>query len=175
VRIFADVVKRILEAAEDADAALAVETHGYQGTDPDWLQGVLDAVASPRLGVTLDPANYYLAGHSLDRVYEFTCRFASRVCHTHCKNLSFAPMRRNAPRPPGWGYGEHVCPLPDGDLDYHRIAGTLHSAGYRGPLCLEEEALGKFSDAARREVLRRDADYLREVVRAVAPADPSPV
>ena len=174
VRAFTEVVTRTLAATEGVSAILAVETHGSQGTDPEWLQQVLDAVASPRLAVALDPANYYLAGQSLDEVYALVTRLAPRVVHTHCKNLSFLPAARNAPRVAGWGYGDHVCPLPDGDIDFHRVARALYDAGYHGALCLEEEALGKFPDAARRDVLRRDVDYMRAALRALPCAQHTP-
>lgn len=170
IHAYASAVCRVLEATDDIAVPLAIENHGVQGNDPVWLQGVLDAVASPRLGVTLDTANFYWAGHPLDDVYAAIAQFAPYVKLTHCKNIRFEADRRNARREPGWGYGEHVCPIPDGDLDHRRIASVLREAGFRGGLVIEDESLGKFEGDDRRRQLRRDADHLAQVARAVGGA-----
>ena len=170
IEAYASAVCRVLEATGDVAAPLAIENHGVQGNDPEWLQGVLDAVASPRLGVTLDTANFYWAGLPLDEVYAAIEQFAPHVKLTHCKNICFEADRRNARRQAGWGYGEHVCPLPDGDLDHFRIARVLWEAGFRGGLVIEDESLGKFEGDERRRQLRRDADHLAQVAQAVGGA-----
>lgn len=167
---YASAVSSVLEATGDTAVPLAIENHGVQGNDPEWLQGVLDAVASPRLGVTLDTANFYWAGLPLDEVYAAIEQFASHVKLTHCKNICFEADRRNARREAGWGYGEHVCPIPDGDLDHLRIARVLWEAGFRGGLVIEDESLSKFESDERRRQLRRDADHLAQVAETVGGA-----
>lgn len=166
VDIYASTVRRVLEAPPESEAPLGIENHGYQGNDPEWMQGVLDAVDSPRLGLTLDTGNFYWAGLPLDRVYEVIEQFAPQVKHAHCKNICFEPERRNVQRELGWGYGEHVCPIPDGDVDHAKVAAILHAAGYGGGLNIEDESLAKFEGDDRKRQLRRDADHLAEVVAA---------
>ncbi|MEN6346763.1 MAG: sugar phosphate isomerase/epimerase family protein [Armatimonadia bacterium] len=164
--IYAKAVLKVLQRVPDTQVPLGIENHGYQGNDPQWLQRVLDAVASPRVGLTLDTANFYWAGMPLQQVYTMAEHFAPYVKHVHCKNLSFEPERREVSRQPGWGYGEHVCPIPDGDVDHRRLARLLWEAGYSGGLNIEDESLGKFLGHNRRGQLRRDADHLAEIAQA---------
>lgn len=167
ITIYADAVKRVLEATPEFEVPVAIENHGFQGNDPEWLQGVLEAVSSERVGLTLDTGNFYWAGQPLARVYEIIAQFAPHVKHTHCKNIAFEPGQREVQRQMGWGYGEHVCPIPDGDVDHRRIARMLWDAGYNGALNIEDESLGRYDAQERRLHLRRDADHLAEVAVSV--------
>jgi len=158
--IYSQAVCRVLRDTPDSDVPVGIENHGLQGTDPRWLQCVLDTVGSPRLGLTLDTANFYWAGHPIDQVYAHIEHFAPYTKHVHCKNISFEPDKRDKYREPGWGYGDHVCPIPDGDIDHHRVVELLTVAGYCGGLAIEDEALGKFEGDERRRQLLRGADHL---------------
>lgn len=160
VTAYVSALQTILAATEDLRVPLAIETHGAQGTDVDWLEGVLGQVDAGRVGLTLDAANFYLAGMPLSRVYATVQRLAPRVRHVHCKNLRLLPEQREAVRQPGWGYGEYVCPLPDGDLDHARLVGILKAAEYSGSLTVEDESVGKYPAPARLLNLARAADYL---------------
>jgi sugar phosphate isomerase/epimerase len=166
VDAYARALVQILEATEDIAVPLAIETHGTQGTDVQWLEGVLERVDSRRVGVALDAANFYLAGMPLSRVYEVVERLAPRVLHVHCKNLKLDPEQREVVRQPGWGYGEYVCPLPDGDLDHRRLVELLRGAGYGGALAIEDESMGKYGATERIQNLARAADYLAELAIA---------
>ena len=168
IDIYASVVGRALQAASECTTPLAMENHGLQGIDHEWLQGVLDKTDSPRLGVTLDTANSYWAGLPLDEVYAAIEQFAPYTKHTHCKNITFEARQRNIRRPRAWDYGAHVCPLPDGDIDHFRVARILQEAGYAGGLNIEDESLGKFDEPERQRQLQRDADHLAEVAEAAA-------
>src|SRR5579884_2918013 len=86
--LVADAVKRILAQTEDTGIDLGIENHGYQGNDPAFLRGLLDAVGSPRLGLTLDSGNFYWRGWPLSRVYEIYEEFAPHVKHTITRTLS---------------------------------------------------------------------------------------
>ncbi len=164
VRIYASAVSRVLDATEGSSMAIGIENHGIQGNDPEWIQGVLDAVGSERVGLTLDTGNFYWAGHPLDEVYRLIEQFAPYVKHVHCKNLTFKSDQRQARRTPGWDYGRHVCPVPDGDIDHARIVGILTSVGYAGGLNIEDESLSKFEGDDRRDQLRRGVDHLARLV-----------
>lgn len=164
VDLFASAVRDVLGATSELPVPLAIENHGLQGNDPEWLRAVLDAVASARLGLTLDTGNFYWAGMPLERVYETMERFASEVKHVHCKNLAFEPERQGVDRELGWGYGEHVCPIPDGDVDHGRVLDVLRAAGYDGGLYIEDESLGKFDGSERAQQLVRDVEHLKGLV-----------
>lgn len=169
VDLYAQAVRRILEATPEAATPLAIENHGLQGSDPRWLREVLAALGSPRVGVALDTANFYWAGLSLGDVYRAMEEFAPSVKHVHCKNLRLEPERREVQRERGWGYGEYACPIPDGDIDHARVAELLRDAGYGGGLNIEDESLGKFSEEERPRQLRRDVEHLKAIVAGLSP------
>ena len=167
VTIYADAVKQVLAATEDYQIPLGIENHGAQGNDPQWLQSVLDAVNSPRLGVTLDTGNFYWAGFPLNTVYQIVEDLVAQVRHVHCKNIAYPVRHRQRRRELGWQYGEYVAPIHQGDIDHGKIVAMLAAAGYEGGLNIEDESLAKFPPAQRRQVLRQEADYLARLADAV--------
>ena len=169
VALYAEALEQVLERTPQAQAALAVENHGRQGNDLIWLEDLLRQADSPRVGLTLDPANLYWAGYPLEQVYEIAARLAPRVLHLHAKNLGYPEALRQRRRPLGWAYDSCVCPLAAGDLDYCRLLGLLRAVGYPGVVAIEEEALGSFSPTQRAELLRQDVAYLQSCLEA--PAD----
>ena len=165
--IFAGAVEEILDKTADSTVPLAVENHGYQGNDPEWLSALLDRIPSPRFGVTLDTANFYWAGYPLSRVYEILESLAARVCHGHCKNIAYPPQRREQQRRLGWEYGQYVAPVHHGDIDHEKVIGMLAAVGYEGGLHIEDESLAKFSRTERKALLREQADYLAALLEQV--------
>lgn len=164
VRVFADAMLEVLDATQDCDVDMGIENHGFQGNNPDFLDLVLGKVGSPRLGVTIDTGNFYWRGHPLSRVYQIIEHLAPHCKHTHAKNIAYPPEKREIEREIGWEYLAYVSPLPDGDVDHRRVVGILRSAGYDRDLCLEDESLGRWTPEERIAVLRRDADFFREIL-----------
>jgi len=162
---YARGIKQVLAETEGAKVALGVENHGYQGNDPKWLDSLFEKVGSPRFGMTLDTGNFYWAGHPLDRVYEILEHLAALTKHTHAKNIAYPPELRNVQREMGFEYGKYVAPLYEGDIDHRRVAQILKKAGYDGDLCIEDESLGHYTEAERREVLRKDVEHFRQALR----------
>lgn len=163
-RLFADHIQRVLDLTDDTDVRLGIENHGSLGNRPEFLRAVLDAVSSPRLGLTLDTGNFYWFGHPLSRVYDIQRQFASSVKHTHVKNIRYPEDLRERQRPIGYEYGKFVCPIPDGDIDHAVVVDILRQGGYDGDLCIEDESLGKFAVEERRQILKRDAEHLKALV-----------
>ena len=161
---FAECVHKILDATASSDVTLGIENHGFQGNDPDFLDGVLASVGSQRLGLTMDIGNFYWAGHPLDKVYEILEHFAPVAKHTHVKNIAYPEDVRNKQRQLGWEYGKYVCPIPDGDIDIAKVAGLLKNAGYDGGLAIEDESLGKFPQEERANIIKRDAEHIKNIV-----------
>ena len=161
---FAGCIHKILDATASSDVPLGIENHGFQGNDPDFLDGVLASVGSERLGLTMDMGNFYWAGHPLDKVYEILEHFAPVTKHTHVKNIAYPEEVRNTQRQLGWEYGKYSCPIPDGDIDIARVAGFLKESGYNGGLNIEDESVGKFSPEERANVLKRDAEHLKKIL-----------
>ncbi|SVC08575.1 uncharacterized protein METZ01_LOCUS261429, partial [marine metagenome] len=100
----------LLEETEDTGVPLGVENHGGKGNDREFLDAVLEAVDSPRLGMTLDTGNFYWYGYPLDTVYEILKHFAPCTKHTHVKNINYPESERGKQREIGWKYGEYACP-----------------------------------------------------------------
>jgi len=169
VDIFASAVEEVLDETADSTVALAVENHGLQGNDPQWLSSVLQRVDDERFGLTLDAANFYWAGYPLSRVYELVEQFALRTRHVHCKNIDYPSRYRQRRRPLGWEYGQYVAPVDQGNIDYSRVVQILAEAGYQGGLHIEDESLAKFAPAERPRSLRQQVEYLTELVADFAP------
>ncbi len=169
VDIFAAAVEEVLERTDSGTVPLAVENHGLQGNDPQWLTSLLERVDDERFGLTLDAANFYWAGYPLSRVYELVEQFAPYTRHVHCKNIDYPQRYRQRCRSLGWEYGRYVAPIHEGNVDHSRIVQTLAEADYRGGLHIEDESLAKFGPTQRRRSLREQADYLAELVADFAP------
>ena len=136
------------------------------------MRGVLRRVASPRLGLTLDVGNWYWFGHPLSRVYEIYREFGPLVKATHVKNIAYPAEMRETQRAIGYEYGKYVSPLDEGDLDMARVAAILRECGYDGPLTIEDESLGKFPEAERAGVLKRDVEHMRTVIGSIEAGGP---
>jgi sugar phosphate isomerase/epimerase len=128
------------------------------------MDGVLQRVDSPRLGLTLDLGNWYWFGHPLSTVYEIYAKYGPRTVHTHVKSIRYPQELREQQREIGYRYGEYCCPLDEGDLDFARAIRILRENGYDGDLVIEDESLGKFPPEERAGVLRRDVATLRRAM-----------
>ncbi len=155
---------RILAETAGTGIDLGLENHAFFSNDPEFLDAVFDSVDDPRLGLTLDTGNFYWFGCPLDELYALFEKYAARVKHTHIKSIHFPPEMARQRRPIGWEYGQFRCPLDEGDIDLSRVVGILRNAGYSRTLCIENEALSKFNEAERLDVIRRDVQALRRAM-----------
>lgn len=155
--------KSLCALAEGTDVHYGIENHGNTTNDPVFLEELFEKVGSPRLGLTLDPNNFYWYGHPLEKVYAIIGQFAERCFHTHCKNIKYPAETRETVRSIGWEYDKYNIALPDGDLDYHRILALLKKGHYQGDLCLENECLGHYPAAEHAAVLKRETAFLRQL------------
>ena len=162
---FVECMKKILSETKGSRVQLGVENHGVQGNDPAFLQQVIERVGDERLGVNMDTGNFYWYGNPVDKVYEILESVAKYTKHTHVKNIRYPEKTRNQQREIGWEYGKYVSPIYEGDIDHGKAIRILKEAGYDGPLTIEDESLGKFEPAARKEVLKKDASYLKNLLR----------
>lgn len=153
--------RQLCDLIKDRPVVLGIENHGEFTNDPGVLERLFDGVNSDQLGLTLDVMNFYWFGHPLADVYQICEKFAPRVFHTHCKNLSYPADRQNARRPMGWEYEAHAAPLDQGDIDYGKVAAILRQAKYGGDLCLENECLGRFPKDQHVPILKRELALLR--------------
>ncbi|MEM2936098.1 MAG: TIM barrel protein [Candidatus Bathyarchaeia archaeon] len=162
VKRTAQCVREILQSTQDV--SLAMENHGVIGNKREFLQAVLAAVNSERMGLTLDTGNFYWYGYPLGEVYKIIEDFASHVKHTHLKNLTFPEDRKKVMRKPGEGWPASAATLYMGDIDHRRIVDTLRQAGYDRDLTIEDESLGRFPPNQRIEVLRKDIEFVKQLI-----------
>jgi sugar phosphate isomerase/epimerase len=163
LRLAVETMRRIIAETKDTGVAFAVENHGNTTNDPAFLTELFKGVDSERFGLTFDAANFYWFGHPLAKIYELCETLAPRVFHTHCKNIRYPASEREKKRPMGWKYAEYGCPVDEGDIDFGRIAGILHKAGYRNDFCVEDEFLGKLSAAETTRRLAKQIEFLKGV------------
>jgi sugar phosphate isomerase/epimerase len=156
--------KGMCEIAEGTPIRYGVENHGKITNDPDFLRQLFDGVGSPKLGLTLDCANFYWWGHPLKDLYKIYEQVAPRVVHTHCKSMRYPEDKKNVRRAMGWEYGKYNCPIYEGDIDFKRIVKILRAANYQGDLCVEDESLEKVPAAERGEVLKKEIATLKGLV-----------
>lgn len=157
-------LKKTIEATEGTGVKFGIENHGRVTNNPEFLRPLLERVGSPRLGITLDTANFYWFGHPLSRLYEIFESFAKYAVHTHCKSINYPAEERNKQRPIGWEYGKYCCPIDKGDIDFARLIGILRKAGYQGDYCIENESLKKAKPEECAQILGREVQHLRKLL-----------
>lgn len=160
----AKCTRQIIERTKGLGVALGMENHGVIGNTREFIRGVLEAVGSERLGLTLDAGNFYWYGYRLDEVYEIVETFAPYVKHTHFKNLSFSEERRKIRRKPGEDYPKSAAPLHRGDIDVRRVVDMLKKAGYDKDLTIEDESLDNFPREQRLGIVKEEVRYMKSMV-----------
>lgn len=155
--------KRVVEVSDGTDVRFGVENHGGTTNKPEFLKAMFEGVGSKRFGQTLDTANFYWFGHPLSKLYTYWTDLAPYFCHTHCKSINYPESEREKQRQMGWEYGKYCCPVYEGDIDFKKLAAILRKADYRGDLCIENESLSRFPKEQRKEILTREAAFLRKI------------
>jgi len=167
-------LSKIIEKTYQINVSLAIENHHIHGNNPQFLDSIIKNVNSPRIGLTLDTANFYWSGKPLKEVYEVLKHFAPLTKHTHIKNIKYPNSMRNQRRPLGWNFAKYVCPIPEGDIDHKKVINFLRTSGYKGALTIEDESIeddpryslvSKYPIEIRRQILRNDADYLNRLIK----------
>jgi len=161
LRFAINTCRAMCDIADGTPIRFGVENHGKITNDPVFLEKLFDSVGSEKLGLTLDTANFYWWGHPVNDLYAIYEKFASRVVHTHCKNIRYPADKKNIKREMGWEYGKYCCPLYEGDIDFVRVVKILRQADYQGGLCVENESLGRFPEAERAEILKKEIAFLK--------------
>lgn len=102
-----DSLRMLVPELERRDVVLGLET--YEQVPTSELLAIIDAVASPRVGICLDPGNTVAA---LELPMDVVRSCAGRVVNLHVKDFGFS--RRD-----GWvGFTFAGAPLGEGLLDY---------------------------------------------------------
>lgn len=147
-------LRSYLPAFEGAGVTLALETYEQVAT-PD-LVGLIESVASPSLGICLDPANSVAA---LELPRDVVERTAPYVRNIHVKDFAFT--RRD-----GWvGFTLEGAPLGTGLLDYDHLVATVRPDAQSISQIIEHWLpwQGSFEETSRLENLWNEQNiaYLR--------------
>ncbi len=108
-------IEQCLPRAEECGVMLALENHWGLTRHPEGVLRIVNAIASPWLGVLVDTGNF------LEAPYAKLEQMAPHAAYVHAKTY--------------YGGGEWYTL----DLDYPRIAAILANAGYKGYVSLEFE------------------------------------
>lgn len=147
-----DALGQVAGFCEQAGIKYAVETGPEKAAV---LKGLLDEIASPYLGVNLDPANLVMC--SDDDPVAATLLLKDYILHTHAKdgiNLT-RPVHKPWPGAPAdWRYIE--VPLGQGEVDFPGWIAALRAAGFDGYMAIEREV----GETPERDI-QKALDFLR--------------
>jgi inosose dehydratase len=147
---------RIMETAERYGITVTIETHGYFTTNPELLQRMLDFVDTPRLQMTFDIGNVYIAGRD---PREFLARFIDRVAHVHIKDVTPELDHSDRGRLTGIGMSHSAIGEGRNAANIAECVRLLHAFGYCGAMSLECDAQGG-------PVMQRSLEWFRGVLDA---------
>lgn len=161
---FIQRIGQVLKQTDGSPVGYGIENHGPISNNPQFLDGVFAAVGDERLGMTLDTGNFYWYGMPLAQLYRTLEHFAPRAKHSHIKNINYPGEMMEQRRPIGYEYGKYCCPLDEGNINIARVVEILQKGGYQADLCIENEALGKYPESQRMDVLKRDVAALKRAL-----------
>ncbi|MGB9758905.1 MAG: sugar phosphate isomerase/epimerase family protein [Thermoproteota archaeon] len=161
---FTEILTSIIDETSDSSVVYAVENHGYIGNNEQFLDYVFKEISSSRFGLTLDTGNFYWYGYPLSKVHQLIEKYARFVRHTHLKNLKYPEAKREAQRKPGEGFPKVGVPLYEGDIDFKKVIRLLKEANYNGDLTIEDESLGNYDQKERKEILKKDVEFIKSLI-----------
>jgi len=165
VDMYVELTKKALDIIKNnCKVTLAIENHGVISNRPDYLEKLFSLYDPEFLGLTLDTGNFYWYGHPLSKVYEIIKKFASRVKHTHIKNATVPPNNREKIRKPAQVI---MAPLYEGDIDLRQVFKLLREKGYTRDLTIEDESMGRFTPEERKNIIRKDVAFLKEILKSL--------
>lgn len=123
----AESIRSVIPAAESLGVALTVEQMGSDQalcTRGEHMRAVVEAVDSPRFGLTYDPGNFYITGEDCVKPLPDLLPW---VRHVHFKDIKL--------RPDGWD----SVPLGTGEVPLEAVYRILAQGGYDGCISVEYE------------------------------------
>lgn len=157
------VVNECLLRTEKLGVEFAVENHGTITNKIEFLRALLKEVNSPRLGLTLDTANFYWYGYPLSEVYNIFEEFAPYVKHVHIKNINYPESEQEKTRQIGWEYGKYMSLLSQGNINMEKVVKILKKAKFKNALCIENESVNSKPIENRIEILKNDVEFLKQI------------
>ena len=129
----ADTLSPVLPTAKELGVSLALEVHSYEGrgknvngtSDSTLCRRVVEACASPSLGILWDVGNPYDEGESLQETW---ANVKDHLLYLHVKDEKHLPS----------GTWKYVA-CGEGDIDLKEIVALLRKKGFKGWLSFEWE------------------------------------
>jgi sugar phosphate isomerase/epimerase len=142
IEAFAEVMRRI----QDLDVKVGIENHGRLANDGYFLRKLIETVASPKLGMTIDTGNFYWAGHAPEVVERFFSMLAPYTFNVHIKDVVYRDGKTA------------FVPAGRGIMDLPRLYKLLEAHGYDGAIVSEYEGEDPYDEGTLESVT-----YLRGV------------
>lgn len=111
---------------------IGIENHGRLANNGLFLRNLIETVASPQLGMTIDTGNFYWAGHSPDVVQRFIGLLASYTLNVHIKDVAYCEQQ------------PVFVPAGRGIVNLCGLFHLLDAYGYDGALVSEYEGQGDY-------------------------------
>jgi sugar phosphate isomerase/epimerase len=147
-----DAFGRAAERAGRLGVRLGIENHGRLANDGRWLLGIVEEVAAPNLGFTLDTGNFAWSGRAPALVADDIAAVLPRVISVHVKDVAWS----------GDTFTGFV-PAGDGGIDLPGVLAALAAQGYAGPIVSEFEGPGSHHDGTARSI-----HHLKRLVQSCA-------
>ncbi len=133
---FAEVMRRV----QGLNVIVGIENHGRLANDGIFLRELIETVASPKLGMTIDTGNFYWAGHPPERVEQYIELLTPYIVNVHIKDVVYRDGK-TAFVPAGRG----IVPL-------RRLYALLEGAGYEGAIVSEYEGEAPYEAGTQESV-----------------------
>ncbi|MBU9711981.1 sugar phosphate isomerase/epimerase family protein [Evansella tamaricis] len=151
-KVLIDNLTPIIEKCEKLNKVLVLETHGNNYATGASLKKLAKLLNS-KVKINYDTANVIFYGNILP--YDDLEASVDYVEFIHLKD-KLGPFNE-------W----HFPAIGDGDLDFHKLFGTLEKADYRGPISVEVEFTpeGPANLEEVNEAVRRSYSYLTNIFK----------
>ena len=123
---------QLMERIAGLDVTVGIENHGRLANDGLFLRRLIETVASPKLGMTIDTGNFYWAGHAPETVDRFIKLLAPYTVNVHIKDVAYQ------------GGKTVFVPAGRGIVDLPRLYALLEGTGYAGAIISEYEGQGPY-------------------------------
>lgn len=145
-----DAFGRAAERAGRLGVRLGIENHGRLANDGRWLLAVVEEIAAPNLGFTLDTGNFAWAGRPRAVVADDIAAVLPRAVNVHVKDVAWS----------GDAFSGFV-PAGEGGIDLEGLLATLAARGYAGSIVSEFEGPGSHHEGTLRSIR-----HLKQLVRS---------
>jgi L-ribulose-5-phosphate 3-epimerase len=133
---FGDVIRRV----QGLGVIVGIENHGRLANNGMFLRRVIETVASPKLGMTVDTGNFYDVGYTPEQIDRFIQLLAPYIVNVHVKDVTYQEG------------GIALVPAGRGMVNLPRLFALLQGVGYEGAIVSEYEGEAAYDVSTRESV-----------------------